>query len=92
MVCGFDFKCGYVGATHVRVWSGVPKLVGKASMDAYDEDDAPVLVACRASSFAYLRFGYPGRLGLNCVTWSDVPKGERVKMRVTKARSKNAVL
>ena len=41
MVCGFDFKCGYVGATHVRVWPGVPQLVAKASMDAYDEDHAP---------------------------------------------------
>ena len=80
------------GVTHVRVWSGGPQLVGGASMDAYDEDDTPVLVACRASSFAHLRFGYPARLGLNCVTWSDVPKAERVKMGVTKEISKNAVL
>ena len=53
----------------------------------------PVLVACRASSFAYLRFGYPARLGLNSATWSDVPRAERViKMGVTKEGSKNVVL
>ena len=29
-------------------WSGVPQLMGKASMDAYDEDDTPY--ACGVSS------------------------------------------